>query len=522
MKTQFLENIEAGYNFSGENFPIGIALRNGEIFPEIEVKIPLWTLNRHGLISGATGTGKTKTIQKLLENLSLAGIPSVMMDIKGDISGLAMPGERSEKLDNYIEKFWENVIWKSQGFPVEFFSLSGEGGSQIRATISEFGPTLLSRVLWLSDVQSASLAVIFRYADENGLLLVDLEDLKILLSYLSQDGKSELSAYGQISPATMQVIMRQIIQLETQGMKEFFSEKSIDVEDLIRIHDGKWQINVFRLMNSIRYPMLFSTAMIQLLLEVFYLLPEVGDKWKPKLIFIIDEAHLLFKDLSPSLLSELEMIIKLIRSKWVGIIFCTQNPDDIPESILAQLWLKIQHALRAFTAKDQEVIKKMAKNFPMTDFYNVSDEIINLGTGEALVTMIGEDGRPTPLVATRILPPESRMDVISDSELALFLSISPLFPKYKDAINPESASEILAKKIAQIQQIKYEQEQEKIQIQAEKERKRNPTMMDTIIQTATKSIGTQVARDVGNKIGGRKMWSIGAQIVRGLLGSLFK
>lgn len=275
-------------------------------------------------------------------------------------------------------------------------------------------------------------------------------------------------------------------------------------------------------MNSLRYPQLFSTMMIQILTELFGTLPEVGDISKPKLVVIIDEAHLLFRDLPNEILSEFEVIIKLIRSKGVSVIFCTQNPMDIPEIILSQLGLKIQHALRAFTAKDNESIKKMAKNFPISEFYDIEKNLTTLGTGEAFVTTIGENGNPTPLVMTKIFPPESRMDTITDAELASFLSISPIFALYKNPINPESAQEILAQKMMMIQSQKREEEAEKARIMTEKERRKNPTMTDTIVESVTKTFGKEIARSVGTKIGGRRMGSIGAEIARGILGSIFK
>ena len=275
-------------------------------------------------------------------------------------------------------------------------------------------------------------------------------------------------------------------------------------------------------MNSLRYPQLFSTMMIQILTELFGTLPEVGDISKPKLVVIIDEAHLLFRDLPNEILSEFEVIIKLIRSKGVSVIFCTQNPMDIPEIILSQLGLKIQHALRAFTAKDNESIKKMAKNFPISEFYDIEKNLTTLGTGEAFVTTIGENGNPTPLVMTKIFPPESRMDTITDAELASFLSISPIFASYKNPINPESAQEILAQKMMMIQSQKREEEAEKARIMTEKERQKNPTMTDTIVESVTKTFGKEIARSVGTKIGGRRMGSIGAEIARGILGSIFK
>ena len=279
---------------------------------------------------------------------------------------------------------------------------------------------------------------------------------------------------------------------------------------------------MIRLMNSLRYPQLFSTMMIQILTELFGTLPEVGDISKPKLVVIIDEAHLLFRDLPNEILSEFEVIIKLIRSKGVSVIFCTQNPMDIPEIILSQLGLKIQHALRAFTAKDNESIKKMAKNFPISEFYDIEKNLTTLGTGEAFVTTIGENGNPTPLVMTKIFPPESRMDTITDAELASFLSISPIFALYKNPINPESAQEILAQKMMMIQSQKREEEAEKARIMTEKERRKNPTMTDTIVESVTKTFGKEIARSVGTKLGGRRMGSIGAEIARGILGSIFK
>lgn len=275
-------------------------------------------------------------------------------------------------------------------------------------------------------------------------------------------------------------------------------------------------------MNSLRYPQLFSTMMIQILTELFGTLPEVGDISKPKLVVIIDEAHLLFRDLPNEILSEFEVISKLIRSKGVSVIFCTQNPMDIPEIILSQLGLKIQHALRAFTAKDNESIKKMAKNFPISEFYDIEKNLTTLGTGEAFVTTIGENGNPTPLVMAKIFPPESRMDTITNAELASFLSISPIFASYKNPINTESAQEILAQKMMMIQSQKREEEAEKARIMAEKERQKNPTMTDTIVESVTKTFGKEIARSVGTKIGGRRMGSIGAEIARGILGSIFK
>lgn len=336
------------------------------------------------------------------------------------------------------------------------------------------------------------------------------------MSYLAQDGQAELLAYGKVSPQTLQVIMRQVVALESQGANHFFGEKSLDIADIIQTNEeGQGQVNIIRLMNSLRSPQLFSTMMVQILSELFQELPEVGDAEKPKFVIVIDEAHLLFRDLPREILSELEMIMKLIRSKGVGVFFCTQNPTDIPEHILAQLGLKIQHALRAFTAKDFESIKKMAKNFPISEFYDVEKTLTNLGIGEAFITAIGENGTPTPLVTAKILPPESRMDAISDTELHSFLQISPIFQKYNQTINPESASEILKAKMTQIQQAKLQKQQEL-------EAKKSPNFGNIFIKNTTKTLGTQIARSIGTKVGGKTLGSISGQIARGILGSIFR
>lgn len=516
----FEQKIASQYNFENA-IEIGMPTYNGKNFTDISVKIPTLTLNRHGLVAWATWTWKTKTIQKLLEQLSKNGISTVMMDIKWDISWVSMPGVVSEKFLAYKDKFGEKYTWNANGFPTEFFQLNWEWWFQFRATVTEFGPFLLSRVLGLSSVQSAVLSVIFKYADDNWLLLVDLQDLKSLLSYISQN-KESFEQYGQISPATIQVIMRQIISLESQWASNFFGEKSLDINDLINVQDWQWQINIFRLMNSVRYPQLFSTAMISLLLELFYNLEEVGDHTKPKLVVVIDEAHALFKWISQELLEELETVMKLIRSKGVWIIFCTQNPTDIPDTILSQLGLKIQHALRAFTAKDQESIRKMSKNFPISEFYDVEKIITQLGIGEALVTSISENGQPTELVVTKIFPPESRMDTITDAELQSFLTVSPLYTKYSTVYNPESATEILEKKVLEIQKQNQILQQQKILEEEEKQRRRNPTIADTIIKTATKTIGAELARNIWTKVWWKKVWSVWAQIVRWILGSIFR
>ncbi len=512
----FADILTRGYTFTGRSIYIGASQSDQKNASDIPIRLPLSTLNRHGLISGATGTGKTKTIQGFLESLSKEGIPSIMMDMKGDVSGMAFPGSPHPKIDERLSHM-SQLDWKPQGFPVEFWGLLWEGGSQLRATVSEFWPQLFARMLDLTEAQRWALVLVFSYCDDHSLLLVDLDDLKTVLNYLSGEWKKEIQdTYGSISTATVRVLIRKILELESQGARIFFWERSLDLSDMFRRNTHwKWQVNVVRLMKSIRYPKMFSTFMLSLLTEIYYSFPEVWDIEKPKGVIVIDEAHLLFRDISSRLLENITSILKLIRSKWVGVYFCTQTPTDIPESVLSQLGLKIQHALRAFTDKDYEMIRKMAKNFPRTNFYDVQKEMTTLGVWEALVTWLDESGRPTPLVRTLIAPPESRMESISDSELQTSIKRSHLLHKYENTLNPESAHEVLSKKIQAYQA----KEQE---IQQEKERKKNPTLGDTLFKTATKSIGTEMARSLGKKIGGRQAGSIGAKIARWILGSIFR
>lgn len=446
-KSDFKTKISEGYTSKGESITLGGAILNGETIADAFVNIPLKTLNRHGLIAGATGTGKTKTIQVLSEQLSSKGIPVLMMDIKGDFSGIAMPGEEKSFITERHQKI--NIPFSPASYPVELLSLSDQSGVRLRATISEFGPVLFSRILDLNDTQSGVVSVIFKYCDDNQMPLLDLKDIKKVINYITEEGKEEIAnAYGKISTATTGTILRKIIELEQQGADLFFGEKSFEIDDLMRIDEtGKGYINILRLNDIQDKPKLFSTFMLSLLAEIYQQMPEKGDSEQPELVLFIDEAHLIFNEASKALLEQIETIVKLIRSKGIGIYFITQNPMDIPSGVLAQLGLKIQHALRAFTANDRKAIKQTADNYPSSEFYKTEELLTSLGIGEALVTALNEKGIPTPLAATMMRAPTSRMDVLTESEIQAINSKSKLVKKYSELIDRESAYELLTKKI---------------------------------------------------------------------------
>ncbi len=444
----FLESVKSGYTFKGESVKIGLGMLDGRPVAGADINLPLKTMNRHGLIAGATGTGKTKTLQMITEALSNASVPVLVMDIKGDLSGLGAAGTLNDKITARCEAI--GMKYAPQSFPVEFLTLSGEKGVRMRATVSEFGPILLSRILELNDTQEGVVAMIFKYCDDNKLPLLDLKDFTKVLQYISNEGKAELTqAYGNISTASTGTILRKVIGLQQQGADVFFGEKSFEVDDLMRISDdGTGVVSVLRVTDLQDKPKLFSTFMLQLLAELYASCPEMGDADKPKLVMFIDEAHLIFEEASDALLKQIETIIKLIRSKGVGIFFCTQNPTDVPPGILAQLGLKVQHALRAFTANDRKAIKSAAENYPSTTYYKTEDLLTQLGIGEALVTMLDEKGVPTPLVQCMMASPKSRMDILTPAEIDAIVAKSKLVPKYNQPIDTESAYEILTQKLA--------------------------------------------------------------------------
>ncbi len=501
-KTRFIEEIRKGYTFEDAFFTIGGAMLDGEAIPGLHVNIPVKTLNRHGLIAGATGTGKTKSLQVMAEQLSEMGIPTLLMDIKGDLSGLAKPSPGHPKIDERMNKI--GLEFTPKGFPVEFFSLTGKEGIQLRATVSEFGPILMSRILDLNDTQASIMAVIFKYADDQELPLVDLKDLKELITWITEEGRDEFKeTYGRVSSSSTGLILRKIIELEQQGADLFFGEPSLDIEDLMRIdRDGRGIINIIRLTDIQDKPKLFSTFMLQLLAELYAKMPELGDPDRPELVFFIDEAHLIFKNASKALLEQLETIVKLIRSKGVGLYFVTQNPRDIPDEILAQLGLKIQHALRAFTAKDRKNIKLTAENFPLSEFYDTDTLLTNLGIGEALVTALGRKGRPTPLVHTLMRAPMSRMDVLSEEELKEILEASKLKKQYEKPVDKETAYEILREKIKQAQEEKKEKEEKEKETKSKSGRRKEKSIIEKVTSsTAGRIIIREVTRSLLGVLG---------------------
>ncbi|MDH3699036.1 MAG: DUF853 domain-containing protein [Flavobacteriaceae bacterium] len=485
-KEEFVAHIEAGYKTKGDFITMGAAMLEGETVTGALVKVPLKTLNRHGLIAGATGTGKTKTLQILAENLSEKGIPVLLMDLKGDLSGIAEPSPGHPKIDERHEKI--GIPFTAKDFPVEILSLSEQEGVKLRATVSEFGPVLLSRILDLSTTQEGIVAVVFKYCDDNKLPLLDLKDFKKVLQYATGEGKKEFSKdYGRISTSSTGTILRKVIEMEQQGADLFFGETSFDVDDLTRIdEEGRGVINIIRLTDIQDRPKLFSTFMLSLLAEIYSTFPEQGDSDRPELVFFIDEAHLIFKEASKALLGQIESIVKLIRSKGVGLYFVTQNPTDVPGAVLSQLGLKVQHALRAFTAKDRKAIKLTAENYPLSDYYDTKQVLTSLGIGEALITALDEKGRPTPLAATLLRAPMSRMDILTDGELKDVIKASKLSQKYNKAIDRESAYEILSEKIEKAEKLAEKEEKKTKQTTSRRtSSRRRSTGQNPIIKVLT-------------------------------------
>ena len=500
-KEEFIQAIKNGYTFKGESVKIGAAVLDGEVVAEAGIYLPLKTMNRHGLIAGATGTGKTKTLQMISELLSDASVPVLVMDIKGDLSGIAAIGAENDKLKDRYQKL--SMEYKPSLFPAELMTLTGQKGVHLRATVSEFGPVLLSKILELNDIQGGVVAMIFKYCDDTQLPLLDLKDFIKVLQYIGDEGKAELEkTYGKISTTSTGTILRKVIELQQQGADIFFGEKSFEVDDLMRISDdGRGVISVLRVTDLQDKPKLFSTFMLQMLAELYASCPEEGDLDKPKLVIFIDEAHLIFQDASSALLQQIETIVKLIRSKGIGIFFCTQNPMDVPASVLAQLGLKVQHALRAFTAADRKVIKQTSENYPETTYYKTENLITQLGIGEALITMLNEKGIPTPLAHTMLCAPRSRMDTLTDAEIDTINGRSKLVAKYNKPIDSESAYEILTAKLQEAAEKTQQQDTDS----GKKTTKQEPSTLQKI---ANSSVVKSIERTAGNTI------------VRSLLGAL--
>lgn len=487
----FKDLVKNGYAFKGEHVKIGVGMLDGMVVPEADIYLPLKTMNRHGLIAGATGTGKTKTLQMISECLSNNSVPVVLMDIKGDLSGIAAAGTVNDKINDRCTKL--NVTYTPQNFPVELLTLSDARGVKLRATVTEFGPILLSKILGLNDTQEGLVAMIFKYCDDNAMPLLDLKDFIKVLQFIGDEGKAEIEkTYGKISTSSTGTILRKVVELQQQGADVFFGEKSFEVDDLMRFNEkGQGIISILRVMDMQSKPKLFSTFMLQLLAELYATAPEEGDLDKPKLVLIIDEAHLVFQEANEALLQQIETVIKLIRSKGIGIFFCTQNPQDIPASILSQLGLKVQHALRAFTAADRKTIKTAAENFPISEHYVVDELLTQMGIGEAFVTLLNEKGIPTPLVHTMLCPPQSRMDILTDNELDEIIAKSKLTKKYNEIIDTESAYEILTKKLEEAAKKTEEETQQKIEEKEEKKAEAETSFFDNPI---LKQVGRTAAQ----------------------------
>jgi len=448
MDTAFRDEMASGYALTEPGLVIGSPMLGDELLTEVRIQVALSMMNRHGLIAGATGTGKTKTLQLLAGELSRAGVPVFVADIKGDVTGIAAPGDATNPK---VAERTASLGWtyEPSGHPVEFLSLSGQLGAQVRATVHSFGPLLLGRVLDLNDTQTSILSLIFKYCDDNSLPLLDLKDLATTVKFLASDeGKPILADYGGMSSASVGVLLRSLVVLEQQGADVFFGEPEFDVHDLLRTTpEGAGIVSILELRDVMDKPSLFSTFMLWMLAQLYEALPEAGDLPKPKLCFFFDEAHLLFDGASDALLQQIERTARLIRSKGVGVYFVTQAPTDVPSSVLAQLGNRVQHALRAFTPDDADALRKTTRTFPTTTHYDVEKTITSLGIGEALVTVLSPKGVPTPLAATRLLPPDSLMAALPDEDLQARVAASPFRTKYGQTIDRQSAYEIITARI---------------------------------------------------------------------------
>ena len=488
--------------------------------------------NRHGLVAGATGTGKTVTLKVMAEAFSDMGVPVFLADVKGDIAGMMAPGDG----------------FSYQGYPVTFWDIYGEKGIQLRTTVSEMGPLLLSRILKLNELQSNILSIIFKIADDNGLLLIDLKDLKSMLNHVNENRKDYEAMYGKMSPASIAAILRAVVALEIDGGETFFGEPGLNIRDWLAAEGGKGMINILDSESLINNGRLYSTFLLWLLSELFEMLPEVGDLSRPKMVFFFDEAHLLFNDAPKALLEKIEQVVKLIRSKGVGVYFCTQNPRDIPDGVLAQLSNRVQHGLRAYTPADQKAVKAAAESFRVNPEFNTFNTILELGTGEAVVSFLQEDGTPSVAQKVSILPPQSRMGAVSDYERDQKIKESILYGKYAEAVDPESAYEILlrlgiekeaalarAKEEAEAAKLKAKEEAEAAKQQAkeaaaaareaEKEAAAKKRAAKTIGGTVAGTVGREVGKTVGGTIGGKfgktLGGNLGSSLGRGILNTLF-
>lgn len=495
-KSNFTKSILNAYTFNSSTIYLGAGVFQSEIVADAKVQLSLRMMNRHGLVTGATGSGKTRTLQLLAEQLSAAGVPVFMPDMKGDLSGIAKEATSNEKIEERVKAL--GVSYQPSAFPVEIYSLTGKNGAQMRATVSEFGPVLLSKILELNDVQTGVLNVIFKYADDKNLPVVDFKDLKKVLNYLTEGkGAQEIkSDYGKISGATAGTILRKIVSLEQQGVDHIFGEPSFDPEDLFAKVDGRGVISILNVSDIQSQPTVFSTFMLALLAELYQSLPEVGDLDKPRLVFFLDEAHLLFKDASKAFLEQIEQVVRLIRSKGVGVFFCTQLTSDVPATVLSQLGNRVHHVIRAFTPNDVKALKETIKTFPMSVYYDMEKQFTQLGTGQAFITVLNEKGIPTETVVTHLAPPASVMGPLSPEEYKAHLQSSDMYRKYKDGVDEQTAFELLNERIEAVKQEADEKPA------TPKSRKNEKSTFEEVI-------GSPVAKQVGR------------ELVRGVFGLLF-
>lgn len=495
-REQFIQSINKSYTTSLPSIYLGAGVLDGEIISEAKVNLPLRMMNRHGLVTGATGSGKTRTLQLMAEQLSAAGVPVFMPDMKGDLSGMAKAGETNPKIQERAAAL--GINYSPSEFPVELFSLSGKLGSQMRATVTEFGPVLLSKILELNDTQTGVLNIIFKYADDKNLPVVDFNDLKKVLNYLTEgEGAAEIkNDYGKISSATSGTILRKIVSLEQQGIQHIFGETSFDVEDLLEKVDGRGVITLLNVSDVQNQPGVFSTFMLAMLAELYQRLPEAGDLDKPKLIFFLDEAHLLFKDAPKAFLDQIDQVIRLIRSKGVGVFFCTQLTSDVPASVLAQLGNRVQHVIRAFTPNDVKSLKETVKTFPSSQFYDLEKQFTQLGTGQAFITVLNEKGIPTETVVTHLAPPASVMGPLSPQEYQRLLENSESFAKYSRAVDPQSAFEILSEKMNRQEEAKSQEDQPKTATGRPSRRQEKSTLEEVMTSPVAKQVGKEVVRGI--------------------------
>lgn len=513
-----VERIRAGYAFDGPALELG-ALVNGEARRDVLVRIPIAMTNRHGLVAGATGTGKTRTLQLLAEQLSAAGVAVFAADVKGDLSGLAVPGEANEKLLARTEGLGQ--AWQGAGFPVEYFSLGGIGrGVPIRATVAGFGPLLLAKVLGLNETQESSLGLVFHYAEQGGLALLDLEDLRAVLQYLVGDeGKAELEGLGGLSKATVGVILRELVAFAAAGADAFFGEPEIDPAEFLReASDGRGVVSLLEVPGVADRPVLYSTFLMWLLAELFNGLPEVGDLDRPKLVFFFDEAHLLFADASKDFLAQVVQTVRLIRSKGVGVFFVTQSPKDLPAEVLGQLGSRVQHQLRAFTPDDAKALRAAVSTYPNSD-YELEEVLTTLGTGEAVVTVMDERGAPSPVAWTRLRAPQASMAPSPDASIEAAVAASPLLARYGTALDRESAAEILTAKLNAAAQADADAEFAKQQAEMEKQRARDERAAQAEYERLLKRTGAPSPRPRASGASGARSRGTPDSVLEQVLGS---